>query len=79
MDCYKERYQYIHFGLLSPKMKTDRWSCVNNKDGKLLGIVEWYGPWWQYCFFPLHSIALSKGCMEDIGDFIRQLMERRGG
>ncbi len=80
----KTEYQYIHFiHVPTPTRKTERYFCHNLSGGDMLGVVEWYGPWRQYCFAPvglkLTEIVLSKGCMEDVCDFISQLMEARKG
>jgi hypothetical protein len=74
----KERYRYISFGRRISKTKTAVYACHNNSSGAEVGIVKWYGPWRQYCFFPARGTIFSKGCMEDVNDFIRQLMEERG-
>ena len=74
----KTEYQYIRFDDYSnPKQKTGRWMCVNRIHGSFLGEVKWYPGWRQYCFEPVGHAVFSKGCMDDIGDFIRQLMDAR--
>jgi len=35
----------------------------------LIGHVKWYGPWRQYCFFPLDSTLYNKDCMRQLADF----------
>ena len=72
------QYEYVNFVKLEMKMprKTDVWYCRTNSFG-ILGKVKWYATWRQYCFFPEERTVFSKGCMEDIGDFTRQLMEAR--
>ncbi len=74
----KTKYKYIHFGKIDlPGKKTSIWECFNNKSDYHLGTVKWYGSWRQYCFFPSSNTVFNKGCMEDINDFITQLMEER--
>ena len=60
--------------------KTSKWQIINNRSNSSLGIVKWYGPCRQYCFFP-HDLELvfSAGCLNDIKDFITQLMNERKG
>jgi hypothetical protein len=72
------QYEYVNFIKLEMKMprKTDVWCCRTNSYG-ILGKVKWYATWRQYCFFPEANTVFNRGCMEDIGDFIRQLMEAR--
>ncbi len=74
----KTKYKYIHFEEVdSTGKKTSVWQCANNKSFSYLGIVKWYGPWRQYCFFPFENTIFNKGCLEDINDFITQLMDER--
>jgi hypothetical protein len=75
----KTKYKYIHFEEIPLPRKTSTWSIRNNKSGSLLGVIKWYGPWRQYCFFPSSygEVVFNKGCLEDINDFITQLMEIR--
>lgn len=42
-----------------------------------MGIVKWYPQWRQYCYFPTALAVYSKGCFDDIGEFIQQLMDMR--
>lgn len=77
----KPKFEYIHFVLVDEKPKIYRttvWSCQNNKSGEELGVVKWYGPWRQYCYFPAQPSVYSAGCMDDIANFIRMLMDERG-
>jgi hypothetical protein len=74
----KTEYQYIRFDDYSnPKQKTGRWMCVNRTHGSFLGEVKWYPGWRQYCFEPVGHTVFSKVCLDDIGHFIRQLMDAR--
>lgn len=73
----KTKYKYIHFALLERKTKTDVYVCLNNKSNNSLGLVKWYPAWRQYCFYPSPNTVFNKGCMEDINDFITQLMDER--
>ena len=74
------KYKYIHFEQIpvpDQKKKTTIWRCLNNKSLGDLGLIKWYGPWRQYCFLPANGTIFNKGCLEDINDFITQLMEER--
>ena len=70
-------YKYIYFELYERKPKTLVYSCCNNNSHNILGFIKWYAPWRQYCFFTSEVTIFNKGCMEDIIDFINQLMEQR--
>jgi len=73
-------YPYIHFEFLpkkKPTAKTTAWSCRNTSSGTEMGQVRWYGPWRQYCFFPVPNTVYSEGCLSDITDFLEQLKTAR--
>lgn len=70
----KTKYQYIHFVKVDEKPKTSVWECRNNRSNDVLGVVQWYGPWRQYCFHPsVLQVVFNVGCLMDICDFIKQL------
>jgi hypothetical protein len=65
----KTKYKYIHF-----TKKLSDWGCFNNKSNTLLGTIEWYPRWNQYCFVPNgKNIIFNSTCLLDIVDFIKQL------
>jgi len=69
----KTEYRYIYFIKVDDKAKTSVWHCLNKKSHILLGIVQWFGPWSQYCFLPEPKTVFNVGCHKDIDDFIDQL------
>lgn len=73
----KTRYEYIEFVMTEQKPKTSVWNCSNVKSGNVLGIIKWYSGWRRYCYFPTIQAVYSAGCLEDIFNFIKQLMEER--
>lgn len=73
----KTKYKFIHFVCIKQNPKTAVWSCRNNRSDGQLGVIGWYGPWRQYCFFPNISTVFNVGCMEDINHFIGQLATER--
>jgi len=64
------RYEYINFSLIEQKAKTGVYECRNNKVNDVLGIVKWFAPWRQYCYFPSVQAVYSRGCLADIQKFI---------
>ncbi len=73
----KTGYKYIYFKETdSPKRKTKTFDCVNNDGVTILGTVEWHTGWRQYCFFPADDCVFSKSCLEDVNNFIQQLLEK---
>jgi len=73
----KTEYKYIKFELMEEKSKTQIWWCYNKSGGDLLGEVRWYPYWRQYVFTPVTTAVFSAGCLNDIADFIGQLMAER--
>jgi hypothetical protein len=73
----KLAYPYIEFEFIERKTKTMVYRCLNKNSGEELGVIKWYPPWRQYCFLTSCLVVLSKGCMEDINDFITQLIAER--
>lgn len=71
------KYKYIQFVLKEKKEKTEVYSCRNNRTNDELGIVRWYAPWRQYCYFPTVQAVYSEGCLKDIESFIKGLMDAR--
>ncbi len=69
----KTEYKFISFKMTDKKLRTTTWLCTNNRAGSELRIIKWYGVWRQYCYFPTVQAVYSKGCLEDIADFIKQL------
>ena len=71
-------YKYIYFiQTENPKRKTKTFDCMNNDGVTFLGEVKWECGWRQYCFFPEEQCVFAKSCLEDINDFIQQLMDER--
>lgn len=73
----RTRYKFIYFTKITQKTKTSVWKCRNNKNHWPLGEVKWYPAWRQYCYFPTDEGVYSRGCLENINDFIDQLEEER--
>lgn len=75
------KYKHICFEdishLLVHRHKTHTFECLTNNDGIILGLIKWYSPWRQYCFFPWKDTLYAKSCLDDISHFINQLMEAR--
>jgi hypothetical protein len=44
---------------------------------EILAVIKWYGPWRQYCFYPMPETIWNKGCMEDVQTVIKALMDER--
>ena len=75
----KTQYKFIHFniGTKPQGQKTDLYQCCNNRNGKELGIIKWYGPWRQYVYEPTVRAVYSIGCFEDINHFLGNLQKKK--
>ena len=69
--------EYLEFRHLFDKPKTSVYAVFSKSNGKELGRIFWYAPWRQYCFFPVSETVWSRGCLQQIQDFINKLMEER--
>ena len=75
----KTEYKHIHFDDISylyPERKTQVWECLN-EHADILGIIRWYSPWRQFCFFPENDTFFSVSCQNDITDFTGQVNKER--
>ncbi len=70
-----EESEYLLFRLQgkSESGKTLIYAVVAKGNFTSLGLIKWYGPWRQYCFFPAGPAVYSGGCLEDIQDFMANL------
>ena len=69
----KTEFKYIQMIKIADKPKTTVWE-VQNKNGEYsLGIIKWNPGWRQYCYFPDNNLVFSKGCLENVCEFIKEL------
>ena len=59
------------------KGKTKRFEVISKKHGDILGRISWYGAWRAYTFSPAFPTVWDKNCLQDIQDFLQQLMDER--
>ena len=74
------KYKYINFQFVPGGMnrKTAVYDCHNNHSGGVLGVVRWYAPWRQYCFYTMGFDSIFNAtCLADIQHFLKQLMDER--
>ena len=57
--------------------KTEIWEIISKSSGFSLGLIKWYGPWRQYCFYPSAHCVFNVTCMSDISGHIKDLMNQR--
>jgi hypothetical protein len=56
------------------KKKTKVISVININADDIIGIIKWYGPWRQYCFFPEFDTVWNITCLTDVNEVIGNLM-----
>lgn len=66
-------YKFFRIFEIAQKPKTKVFEVISNSSNAHLGMIKWYGPWRQYCFFPVGDTVFSAGCLKDIQDFITGL------
>jgi len=70
----KKDKKYIDVVLIDQKSKTAVLEVINIKSNQALGIIKWYPPWRQYCFFPNQTTIWSNGCLSEVIEIIKGLM-----
>lgn len=76
----KTKYKYIEMEKIiikNKKRKTDIYSVKSKSSAWEIGKIKWFPSWRQYCFFPESNTIFSKGCLDDISDFLEQLKQER--
>ena len=80
MATLNSKFMYAQKLEMLPGRMTAMYAIRNLKSNDLLGNVEWYGAWRQYCFQPEEGCVFSAGCLKDIEAFLAALMaERKSG
>lgn len=54
--------------------KTRTWAVQSKTTGAVLGYVQWFGRWRQYCFYPVVASVFNAGCLCDIKAFCEKAM-----
>lgn len=57
--------------------KTRVLSLVNKSSGDCIGVIKWYGPWRQYCFYPSPMSVWSDGCLVVVQEILTKLRYER--
>jgi len=70
--------KYMVARLIETRPKTAVYG-VFSKDDSRLGIIKWFGPWRQYCFFCMEVSVFSSGCLRDLDKFLVTLNKAKKG
>ena len=68
---------FLNFCLVHKGDKTSVYSVDSKRDGSRLAVVKWYGPWRQYTLWPEPQTVWNPSCLQDVTDFIDNLMKQR--
>jgi len=71
--------KYLRFTKLErpPNKKTDTIIIESKSGGYILGRIQWFGRWRQYCFFAYNETIWNSGCLEDVNEVINELKEQK--
>lgn len=69
--------KYLIFDQIPFKGKTKRFEIISKHSGYVLGRIAWYNAWRQYTFSPTSKTVWNRDCLEDINNFLQQLMDER--
>jgi hypothetical protein len=65
--------QYLIARLIETRPKTEVYGVFSAHHGDKLGVIKWFRPWRQYCFFVIDVTVLSSGCLKDLTSFLEEL------
>jgi hypothetical protein len=65
--------KYMIARLIETRPKTEVYGVFSAHHGDKLGVIKWFGPWRQYCFFSMDVAVFSAGCFRDLAMFLIQL------
>ncbi len=68
---------WIEFHLIMKTAKTGMFDILNKESGYNLGQIKWYGPFRKYSFFPSENCVFETKCLQEIVDFMNELMDAR--
>ena len=69
--------KYIYFIEIETEKKTKEFLIMNSSKEIQIGVIKWYSPWRQYCFFPENETIFNIDCLKNIEYFIKDLMIER--
>lgn len=69
----KTENKYIKIGETLHTGKTRGFDIVNKSSNDLIGYIEWYRNWRQYCFFPYEDMVFNSECLELITEFLKEI------
>ncbi|HET7110228.1 MAG TPA: hypothetical protein VFI41_05110 [Gemmatimonadales bacterium] len=78
MSGVLQRTEYLVFFDRTPAgRKTQIVNVVSKLHGDVLGEIRWYGRWRQYAFYPRADTIWNPQCLDEVTEFVRELMRAR--
>ena len=69
----KTDYYHINFVRAGSENKKAVYGCYNKKNSNFFGLVQWYPPTKEYCFYIEGKNAISGECLKELSEFVIQL------
>lgn len=69
--------KWIDFVEQESKGKTKIFKVIAKEGGNFLGTIKWFSNWRKYCFYPENSTIFETDCLNDISNFLKELMDDR--
>ena len=69
--------EYLEFSIIGQKPKTKIVGVWSKRSGDRLGLIKWYPGWRQYAFFPENYTVFNIGCLNEIQDRMKRMMDER--
>jgi len=74
----KTSSKWMYFSLYENTGKTLKYNVYTKDETPIkLGEIRWFGRWRQYAFYPEPQTVFEKQCMQDITNFLLNLMQER--
>ena len=68
--------KYMLIEEIDQKPKTKVYQITSKSNGSVLGYIEWYAPWRQYCF-NYNTLIFNDCCLSEIVTFLSNLKKQR--
>ena len=65
--------KYIKIVEVPHSGKTRGFEVWNKSGDYLIGEIEWYSAWGQYCFFPYEDMVFNSTCLDLINDTLKEI------
>lgn len=70
MSTTAEKYIIIEEQGSTPTGKTFRWRVRNTRSNDICGLIQWYGGFMKYVFYPSDGFNFDASCLRMIADHL---------